>query len=164
MRTTPADRIADFTDKGWWGGATLTSIFDQAVSSSPHSLALVDPFNRSDLTDGNPQRLTFSEIASRVENIAAILHAHGVGQDDIVVIQLPNVVELVMLYIALARLGTIVSPVPVQYGVHELKKIQQESWNGRSLIQASPLVFLQLSVLELTGQLYWVVQPILMVE
>jgi len=126
MRTTPADRIADFTDKGWWGEATLTSIFDQAVSASPHSLALVDPFNRSDLTGGAPQRLTFSEIASRVENLAAIMHAHGIGRDDKVVIQLPNIVELVMLYIALARLGVIVSPVPVQYGVHELAKIQEE--------------------------------------
>jgi len=69
MRITPADRIADFTDKGWWGRETLTSIFDRAVSASPHSVALVDPFNRTDLTGGQPQRLTFSEIADRVKSL-----------------------------------------------------------------------------------------------
>jgi len=126
MRTTPADRIADFTDRGWWGEDTLISIFDQAVTDRPHSLALVDPFNRSDVTHGAPQRLTFSEIANRVESLAAIMHAYGIGRDDKVVIQLPNIVELAILYIALARLGAIVSPVPVQYGVHELTKIKEE--------------------------------------
>jgi len=126
MRTTPAERAADFAARGWWGEDTLTSIFDQAVSDCPDRLALVDQFNRSDLTGSDPQRLTFAEIATRIRNLAAIIHAHGIRQDDTVVIQLPNVVELAMIYIALARLGVIVSPVPVQYGVHELTKIQQE--------------------------------------
>ncbi len=126
MRTTPAERIADFTEKKWWGEATLTSIFDRAVADRPHNLALVDPINRYDITDGDTQRLTFSEIAERVEKLAATLLAHGIEKDDMVVVQLPNIVELPMLYIALARLGAIVSPVPVQYGVHELTKIQQE--------------------------------------
>jgi len=126
MRTTPAERIADFTARGWWGEDTLTSIFDQAVIDCPDRLALVDQFNRSDFTGTDPQRLTFTEIASRVENLAAIIHSHGIGRDDIVVIQLPNIVELAMIYIVLARLGVIVSPVPVQYGVHELVKIQDE--------------------------------------
>ena len=126
MRTTPSDRITDFTDRGWWGDTTLTSLFDRAVIECPNHVALVDPINRSDLTDGTPQRLTFSEIANRVESLSAVLHVHGIGQDDKVVIQLPNIVELAMLYIALARLGAIVSPVPVQYGAHELSKIQEE--------------------------------------
>ena len=126
MRTTPAERAADFAARGWWGEDTLTSIFDQAVSDCPDRLALVDQFNRADLTGSAPQRLTFAEIASRVGNLAAIIHAHGIGQDDTVVIQLPNIVELVMIYIALARLGATVSPAPVQYGVHELTKIGKE--------------------------------------
>jgi acyl-CoA synthetase (AMP-forming)/AMP-acid ligase II len=126
MRTTPEERIEDFTARGWWGDVTLTTLFDQAVSARPGNLALVDPFNRADLTDGAPQRLTFSEIDRRADSLAVTFYKHGVRQDDVVVIQLPNVVELVMLYIALSKLGVVVSPVPVQYGVHELAKIQQE--------------------------------------
>lgn len=126
MRTTPPERIKDFTDRGWWGDVTLASLFEQAVASCPDRLALVDPINRSDLTDGTPQRLTFAEVNERAERIAATLYRHGIRQDDKIVIQLPNIAELAILYIALSRLGVIVSPVPVQYGVHELTRIQQE--------------------------------------
>lgn len=125
MRTTPAERIAEFTKKKWWGEATLTTIFDRAVADSPHRLALVDPLNRCDITDGDALRLTFSEVADHAEKLAATLLAQGIEKDDIVVVQLPNIVELPLLFIALARLGAIVSPVPVQYGVHELSKIQE---------------------------------------
>jgi acyl-CoA synthetase (AMP-forming)/AMP-acid ligase II len=38
-------------------------------------------------------------------------------------VQLPNVVELVIVYLAAARIGAIVSPLPVQYRTHELKQI-----------------------------------------
>lgn len=126
MRTTPNERIADFTDKGWWGEDTLTSIFEQTAADCPDRLALVDQFNRPDLTGDAPLRLSYSDVAARARRLAAIFHAYGIARDDIVVVQLPNIAELAVLYIALDRLGVIVSPVPVQYGVHELTKIQEE--------------------------------------
>ena len=126
MRTTPNERIADFTDKGWWGEDTLTSIFERTAADCPDRLALVDQFNRPDLTGDAPLRLNYSDVADRARRLAAIFHAHGIARDDIVVVQLPNIAELAVLYIALDRLGVIVSPVPVQYGVHELTKIQGE--------------------------------------
>lgn len=126
MRTTPDERIADFTQRGWWGEQRLTSIFDQAAADCPDRLAVVDPFNRPDLTGDAPLRLRYSEIAARARELAAVFHAHGIGRDDIVVVQLPNIAELAILYLALDRLGAIVSPVPVQYGVHELTKIREE--------------------------------------
>jgi len=126
MRTTPNERIADFTEKGWWGEDTLTSLFEQTAAECQDRLALVDQFNRPDLTGDAPLRLSYSDVAARARRLAAIFHAHGVARDDIVVVQLPNIVELAVLYIALGRLGAIVSPVPVQYGVHELTKIQGE--------------------------------------
>ena len=36
---------------------------------------------------------------------------------------MPNIVELAILYIALSKIGIIISPVPVQYGTFELEKI-----------------------------------------
>lgn len=126
MRTTPNERIADFTDKGWWGEDTLTSIFEQTAADCPDRLALVDQFNRADLTGDPPLRLSYADVAARARRLAAIFHTHGIARDDIVVVQLPNIAELAILYIALDRLGVIVSPVPVQYGVHELTKIQGE--------------------------------------
>jgi acyl-CoA synthetase (AMP-forming)/AMP-acid ligase II len=133
MRTTPPERIEDFTHRGWWGEETLATVFDGAVEACPDRLALVDQFNRSEFAGTDAQRLTFAEAAQRVENMAAQLHANGIGQDDIVVVQLPNIVELALLYVAAAKLGVILSPAPVQYGLHELGKISEEL-NPRAFI------------------------------
>ena len=52
-----------------------------------------------------------------------MLHAQGLRRDDIVVLHLPNSVEQYLAYMACARLGLIVTPVPVQYREHELSHV-----------------------------------------
>ena len=126
MRTTPQALIDEYTARGWWGEATLDSLFRQAAADHPQRLALIDPPNKPGITGTDADRLTYAELDSRVEATAAALHATGLRADDIVVVQLPNIAELAIAYLALARIGAIVSPVPVQYGLHELGKIQVE--------------------------------------
>jgi acyl-CoA synthetase (AMP-forming)/AMP-acid ligase II len=125
MRTTPDRKIEDFTRRGWWGDETIITLFDDAVRTSPGHLALVDQFNRSDFTDGEAVRLSYREISGIVDSVSANLYRNGLRQDDIAVVQLPNIAELPIVYLALARLGAIVSPVPVQYGPFELSKAQE---------------------------------------
>jgi acyl-CoA synthetase (AMP-forming)/AMP-acid ligase II len=52
-----------------------------------------------------------------------VLASAGVTEESIVVVQLPNIVELVLTYLACARVGAIVSPLPVQFGRHEIGQI-----------------------------------------
>ncbi|MDH3534012.1 MAG: acyl--CoA ligase [Gammaproteobacteria bacterium] len=125
MRTTPAERIEDLTARGWWGEDTLDTLFRAAVATCGDRLALVDQFNRADLVAGTPQRLTYAELARVADNLAASFYANGLRQDDIVVVQMPNIAELAILYLALGQLGVILSPVPVQYGPFELEKAKQ---------------------------------------
>ncbi len=99
-------------------------MFQTAVESSPDHVALVDQFNRSDFTDGKAQRFTYAELANVADNLAAAFYDNGLRQDDIVVVQLPNIVELAVLYLALGKLGVILSPVPMQYGPFELEKAE----------------------------------------
>ena len=94
MRTTPDQRIDDFTRRGWWGERTLLALFDDAVSASGDQLALVDQFNRSEFSDGVAARLSFNEVSEAVDAIAATFYKHGIRQEDIVVIQMPNTVPL----------------------------------------------------------------------
>ncbi len=122
MRTTPTERINELTKRGWWGEQTLDDLFRAAVQSNPDHVALVDQYNRSEFTDGGPQRLTFAELANCADNLAADFYNSGLRRDDIVVVQLPNIAELAVLYFALGQLGVIISPVPVQYGRFELEK------------------------------------------
>jgi len=125
MRTSPTVRIEDLTGRGWWGEETLDTLFQVAVESSPDHLALVDQFNRNEFTDGEAQRFTFAELGNTADNLAAAFFNSGLRQDDIVVVQLPNIAELASIYLALAKLGVIISPVPVQYGPFELDKARQ---------------------------------------
>lgn len=108
MQTTPAQTIAHYTQAGWWGTDTLSSIFQRALKQAPDQLALCDPSNRETMVSGEPLRLTFTQIDQRVDELARHLFAVGLRQDDKIVLQMPNVAEVVLVYLACARLGLIV--------------------------------------------------------
>jgi len=127
MILTKKNRIDDFTKRGWWGEETLYSLFQDAVTSSGDQEALVDPENRVDITGDDPKRLSFNEIDKTVERYASIFFEQGLRKDDIALIQLPNVVELPMVYLALSKLGIICSPIPMQYGAYEINSIISET-------------------------------------
>ncbi len=122
MRTTSSERINELTELGWWENRTLDDLFLDVVEKHPGHVALVDQFNRGEFTDGAAQRLTFGELRKIADNLAADFYANGLRQDDVVVVQLPNIAELAILYLALGKIGVIISPVPVQYGPFELEK------------------------------------------
>ena len=120
MQTTPQQRIDENTKAGWWGNRTIYDLYSEAAKRPDH-LALIDPANRATITDGLPKRLNFRELSQHIDALSIAFFDGGIRENDIVVVQLPNIIELPITYLALARLGAIVSPVPVQYGPHELK-------------------------------------------
>lgn len=120
MRLFPEATAQAFLDDGWWSGLTWSDLLERHSAERPDVLALVDPPNRSTLTFGTPRRLTWRQVDEQVTALAAVLLSHGVRRDDVVGVQLPNCVELPMVFLALTRIGAIVSPFPVQYGRHEL--------------------------------------------
>lgn len=123
MILAPPERIADYTARGWWGTRRIHDWLDDAVRTRPEAEALVDAPNRAEFIDGTPKRLTWRQVESQVQRFATRLLDLGLVKDDIVCVQLPNCVELPMLYLACARLGIIATPVPVQYREHELEHI-----------------------------------------
>ena len=120
MRLFPEATARAFRDDGWWSGQTWSDLLERNRAQQPDAEALVDAPNRASLTYGSPRRLTWVEVDDQVDAIAAVLLTHGVRRDDVVGVQLPNCVELPMVFLALTRLGAVVSPFPVQYGRHEL--------------------------------------------
>ncbi len=123
MQTTSPDIISKYVKAGWWGEVTLNSIFASAVKDNPKSLAICDPINRDKMVSGNMLRLSFSELESHVEHVAHCLYVNGLRRNDKIILQMPNVVEIVLVYLAASRLGLIISPVAMEYGHHELKFI-----------------------------------------
>lgn len=123
MRTTPADKIRDYRVRGWWGDTRIQDMFDANALAEPARLAIVDAPNRADLVGTAPQRLSFADAARLVDGYALSLTRLGLGKDDVLITQLPNIAEYPALYIAAMRLGIIVSPVPMQFRRHELEQI-----------------------------------------
>ena len=120
MILVPQARIDDYTTRGWWGSVTLWDLFVENFEQQPNAEAVVDAPNRADFAHGTPRRLTWAQLAVEVDQFSLTLLAKGIACDDVLVMQMPNCVEQFVVYLSCARLGIIVSPVPVQYREHEL--------------------------------------------
>lgn len=118
-----ADTIRAFTRKGAWGTTTVDDLFRGAVISARKRLAIVDPPDKAAMTGVDPMRLDWLQLDDKVDRLCARFMALGLVKDDIVAVQLPNCVELAVVYLAAARLGLIMSPFPIQYREHELRDL-----------------------------------------
>ncbi|WP_068878361.1 MULTISPECIES: class I adenylate-forming enzyme family protein [unclassified Phenylobacterium] len=123
MRPSPPERVAEYRRRGWWRGQTVDDLFRVAVAARPDDEALADAPNREALVGSAPQRLTWTEADARVDALAHAFAALGVRRGDVVAMQLPNLVEGVLAFLACARMGAILSPVAVAYRAHELRQI-----------------------------------------
>lgn len=109
------ESIAEYTGKGYWGNKTLLDRFAANIDAHPDREAVVDPPNREELVGTPAQRLTWAELGRAVDAVAAGLASRGFGRDDLLVAQLPNVWELAMLYLAVAKAGGLLSALPMQW-------------------------------------------------
>ncbi len=116
-----AQSIREWTDKGIWGKKTLIDYFKENVSRTPDAVGLVDPLNKEALVGLKPERLTFREIDRAVDAVAESLVRMGIKKDDIIMVQLPNIWELAVLYLAITRAGALISPMPMQWRQSEVE-------------------------------------------
>ncbi|MFK7975742.1 MAG: class I adenylate-forming enzyme family protein [Halioglobus sp.] len=123
MKTSANARIEMLNESGLWGEQTLHGLLAQHAAERPDALACKDQPNRESLTGDLPLALTWSELDHASDNVAAALQQSGVTSGDIVMVQLPNIVELLVTYYAMSKLGAVLSPVPTAYGIHELRLI-----------------------------------------
>lgn len=123
MITSDIKRIEALTNAGAWGEDTLHQLLARHARERGESLAVADQPNRSELCGGECARLNFRELDQASDAMAATFLDAGLNAGDCLIVQLPNIVELVVCYYAASKLGLIISPVPVQYGSHELRHI-----------------------------------------
>jgi AMP-binding enzyme len=92
---------------------TISELFHYAARRRTDELALIDPANRSEFTDGKPRRLSYAEADRVVAAIAARLRGMGLPTDAVVGIQLPNIVENILATLGVLRAGMIAAPLPL---------------------------------------------------
>ncbi|WP_440958678.1 class I adenylate-forming enzyme family protein [Oceanicaulis sp. LC35] len=136
MKLAADKKIAAYRKAGWWGDDTYYDLFQAGVKARGDALAIVDPIDRPDFLGDAGRRVSWTELSADVERLAAALIGDGLKADDIIVMQMPNVVEAIALYLACAKIGVIVSPVPVQYSGFELRHVI-EAVKPRAIVAAS---------------------------
>jgi acyl-CoA synthetase (AMP-forming)/AMP-acid ligase II len=115
--------IDKYVSEGWWDNITLIERFKRNVRRVPNRIAIVDPPNKKDLVGYEPERLTYKELAERVDRAASFLLDKKIFKDTCVTVQLPNTIELIVAYLATWRVAAFISPLPVQWREHELRSV-----------------------------------------
>ncbi len=123
MITTEQSKRDHYHQQGIWGEKKLHDLLYQTAEKKPTDIALVDPANKMDLIGTQPQHLTYQQLTDHIDRLTSVLLKQGIGKDDILLVQMPNIIELVFVYMAASKLGAIISPVAVQYQEHELTDI-----------------------------------------
>jgi len=93
----PQHLARTYREKGYWEDITLGEMLDRRIAETPDAEALI----RGD------ERLTYAELGRRVDRLAFRLAESGLKPLDRVVLQLPNGVDFVLAFFALARIGVI---------------------------------------------------------
>lgn len=117
--------IDEYVAKGWWGHRTLGEIFLDTAARQPSTFAVADAPNRVELFGGVEKKWSWGELREQTGKLCALFEKQGLKKDDVIVVQLPNCVELHALYLACAMTGVMISPVPMQYRAHELEYVTQ---------------------------------------
>jgi non-ribosomal peptide synthetase component E (peptide arylation enzyme) len=107
------EQIARYQKSGHWGSATFDSILTARAASHPDRLAIVD----------RGRRITYGELKTRVDRVAAGLKALGIGAGDVVTIQLPNWAEFAYVFFALERLGAVANQIGPDFRSREVDYI-----------------------------------------
>ncbi len=123
MRLHDLATIEEYTKSGHWKGETILDLFSSQVSNFPHKLAIQDPLDKKDLVGIDPQSLTWSQLDQVVDSLALALIKLGLNQDEIILVQLPNIWELIALYLAISKAGGIISPLPMQWQNQEISTV-----------------------------------------
>ncbi|MBI4332867.1 MAG: AMP-binding protein [Chloroflexi bacterium] len=90
-----------YTRAGYWTETTLADLWDINASRFPGREAIID----------SRLRLTWGEAKTWIDRMALGLLALGMKKDDLVVLQLPNSVELTLLRVACEKAGLLCLPV-----------------------------------------------------
>jgi acyl-CoA synthetase (AMP-forming)/AMP-acid ligase II len=107
------ERAARWRAAGQWTGETLFGLLAARARATPDKVAI---------TDGTRQ-VTYRALADMADRMAARLRALGIGEGDVVAIQLPNWIEFAPVFFSLERLGAVAVTVSTDFRLRELEYI-----------------------------------------
>jgi non-ribosomal peptide synthetase component E (peptide arylation enzyme) len=106
-------RAARWRAIGQWTGETFYDLLSRAADATPDKVAITDGTNR----------VTYAELRDVTDRMAARYRELGIGETDVVAIQLPNWLEFAPCFFALERVGAVAVTVSTDFRARELDYI-----------------------------------------
>jgi non-ribosomal peptide synthetase component E (peptide arylation enzyme) len=108
--------VKEYREKGYWDSTTWVDLWERMAEKFPDREALVD----------SRMRLTWAKTIEISDRMANSLSRLGLKRDEIVVIQLPNVVEFLLFRIACEKIGVIAAAAPRTFRKQEMEYILRD--------------------------------------
>jgi len=112
--TYDPERVREFVERGWWRGDDVLSVWlARHVKERPDAAALV----QGDMT------ISYRDLGAKVARLAEGLRQAGIVKGDVVAVQLPNVVEFAVTFLAICRLGAVMCTMHMPYRQSEIRAL-----------------------------------------
>ena len=110
-----------------YGRRDYEKFYKAGLWTSDHLLDIMSHFANADsgriaIIDGDI-RVTRGELTALIDNAACALKSEGISSEDIVAVQLPNSLHLVVVCLALLKVGAIYHPINPSYRHNDVVKI-----------------------------------------
>jgi len=115
--TQNKEKVKHFTAQGFYRGETLSAWLHRTAGTSATDSAIVSA----------ETTFTYAELMSETSKLAAGLQSLGLGKNDIVAVQLPNIPEFIISYLAIASIGGIMQTLHMPYRQSELEYLLGDS-------------------------------------
>jgi len=112
-----AARTQHYVERGWWGDDTLTKWISRHAAERPDAPALV----------ASSDTLSWKALHEQVNRFAEGLRREGVAPGEVVAVQLPNTIEFVVAFLAICRLGAVMSTLHMPYRGAEIAALLRHS-------------------------------------
>jgi non-ribosomal peptide synthetase component E (peptide arylation enzyme) len=132
--------IERYQQSGHWGAETFHAILARRAAVHPDRVAIVD----------RGRRITYGELKTRVDRVAAGLGALGIRRGDVVTIQLPNWAEFADVFFALECLGAVANQIGPDFRSREVDYILRFS-ESRAFV--CPASFKSFDYVKMIGEL-----------
>jgi non-ribosomal peptide synthetase component E (peptide arylation enzyme) len=104
------ETIRNYLQQGVWADVSLSQYWDRNGHRNPAGIAV---------TDGE-RAIAWAEARRWTDHVALALIHLGLARDDVVIVQLPNCVDLPLLRVACEKAGTLCLPVPWSWRQSEM--------------------------------------------
>ncbi len=108
-----AELIEQYTRNGQWGDRIWPDHIDATADAAPERLAIID-------AKGS---LNYGELRALIDHFALHLLDIGIQPEERVALQLPNWREFLIARFALARIGAVTVPMPIDWRQKEVEQV-----------------------------------------